>query len=424
MKLKIGSHFSGIGSINEAIQKYNLPFEVSYSIEWDKDAQQAYKEIYPTKEVFGDISKVNPSSLPPVDIIMTSPPCQAFSNAGLKKALSDDRGRILLETFRLIEYQKPKVVLFENVKNLKSIDNGKVFQFINTMFEMLGYKTYSKVLNSLNYGVPQNRERLFIVAVDKKITKPLTDTVEVPKPFYFPRKQKLTQTMKHLLCDNPVQSKELTKEVEKLFPVRTGKLTQSHQLQNHPHEMSARVYRPKISPTLVCASDNYFNIDNGFRTLTPRERFKLQGFTDKTIDKFLSMNPSRTVLQRFTGNTITVNVLGALLKQIEKLNIEEYDVSPTPTVESIYRWGKNYIETHFEKTQTKRDLGQFVSKLPLQTKQKLSAKTTHLMIREKNLKIINETIKTLKEQGIETTQYKIIKYSGLSKNTVKKYLNE
>jgi len=411
-KIRIGSHFSGIGSINEAILKYNLPFEVTYSIEWDKKTQEAYKQIYNTPYTYGDISKINPKELPEVDIIMTSPPCQAYSNAGLKKGMEDDRGKILLETFKIIEFQKPKIVIFENVPNIKTINNGKVFDFICKTFEIMDFKIYTKNLNSINYGVPQNRERVFIIAIDKNISK----------RFYFPRKQQSNITLKDLLCKEAIGVRKPPKieEFKKLFPIKKGRLTQSHERENYNHEMSKRVYKPYISPTLVCSNDIFFYIDKNFRTLTSKERFKLHGFTKETINKLLSLNLGSTRYIKITGNTITVNVLGALLKQILKLNINyTEEARKTGTEEIIYNYGLEYIEKHLIKTKRSYNIPKH---LPLKEKQILSAKKTHQRTKEVNTQIIEKTIETLKATNTKVTQYKIIKYSGISKNTVKKYL--
>lgn len=413
--LKVGSHFSGIGAVNEAIKKFNLPFEVLYSIEWEKTTQQAYKSVFKTKNIYGDISKVKPQQLPKVDLIITSPPCQSFSNAGLKKSFEDDRGKILLETFRIIEYQKPPIVLFENVENLKTIDNGKVFNLICNMFKIMGYKVYSKLLNSINYNSAQNRNRIFIVAINQQT------------PFYFPRKQKLKETVKTLLCEDPKNIKTIDKtDLKKLFPIRSNKLKQSHEIINCSFDTAARVYRPYTSPTLTCSSDIFFNIDNSFRTLTFKERFKLQGFTDDTINKYLSLNLSRSVYLRFTGNTININVMGALLKQILKTFESMEDLTLKPTNNLVYSYGLQYIDKHLIKNTPKRVINtpNKQSKEQIRENQRKAAFLTHKTIKNKNKKMIDIIENVLIQQDTEPTQYKIIKYSNLSKNTVKKYLKK
>lgn len=409
--LKVGSHFSGIGAANEAIKKYNLPFEVIYSIEYEKTTQEAYKSVFNTKNIYGDISKVKPEELPKVDLIITSPPCQAFSNAGNKKSFEDDRGKILLETFRIIEFQKPLIVLFENVENLTTIDNGEVFKLIKSLFQIMGYKVYSKLLNSINYNSAQNRNRIFIVAIDQN----------QKTPFYFSRKQKLKETVKKILCSDPrdIKIKEDI-EIKKLFPIKSNKLKQSHEIINCSFDTAARVYRPYTSPTLTCSSDIFFNIDNSFRTLTFKERFKLQGFTDDTINKYLSLNLAKTVYLRFTGNTININVMGALLKQInktfEKMENKTHSIKPTQNL--IYSYGLQYITTHFLKASNRLN---FDLNTDLRERQRQGAFFTHNTIKNKNKALIKIIVNSLLTQNIKLTQYKIIKYSNLSKNTVKKY---
>ena len=416
-KLRVGSHFSGIGSVNEAIKKFNLPCEVVYSIEYDEVTQKAYRDVYNTKNIYGDISKVNPSELPPIDIIITSPPCQAFSGEGLQKGLADDRGKILFETFRIIEHQKAKMVLLENVRNLKSIDGGKVFDLILKLFHMLDYRTKFKILNSINYNSAQTRERLFIVAFDK----------DEQINFKFPPKQKLTHKVKDILChkddlDNVRYRDE--QKIKKLFPIRQGRfLKHSHQDVTVSYQYDKQILRPHISHTLLCKETCFYHIDNSFRTLTLRERFKLQSFTDETIDKFLNLKLSRQKYLRFTGNTINVNVVGSMIKKLvssfDKFENKNFTNSAI-TTNVIYDFAIDYINLKMIKNYKKRDTDKNLS---LEDKQKQSAYVTHQKNKNKSIELINLTTKTLQERGISVNIYQITKYSKLSKNTVKKYFN-
>lgn len=424
MILKIGSHFSGIGSVNESIKKFNLPFQVEYSIEYEQTTQKAYKTVFGTKNVYGDISKVNPKELPKVDIIVTSPPCQAFSNAGSKKGLMDDRGKILFETFRIIEYQKPKMVLFENVPHLKTIDNGKVLNLILKLFDIMGYRVKYKILNSINYNSCQSRERFFLVAFDKneKIN------------FRFPRKQKLTFKLKHITCEEPkevsyINPEKLKRLRFKVSPKKTryqtkGRfLIQSHKIKDMKFEQKERVYKPYISNTLQCGESNYyyFNKDT-VRTLSIMERFKLQSFTDDTIEKYLSLNLNKYIYWTFTGNTINVNVMGALLKRL-LFYFDNFDIkifSGGHSFNTVYNYGIHYIENHYLKEYSKRDYQEECIK----TKQKKAAIETNQIRKNKTKKLIELTIDTLKKKNIKVNQYQIVKYSGLNKKTVKKYVNQ
>jgi DNA-cytosine methyltransferase len=357
--LKVGCHFSGIGSVNESIKKFNLPMKVEYSIEYDTTTQAAYKEVFGTKKVYGDISKVNPKELPKVDIIVSSPPCQAFSNCGLKKSLSDDRGKILFETFRLIEYQKPKMVLFENVENLKGIDKGKLLKLILKLFDLMGYRTKYKLLNSINYNSCQSRNRLFIVAYDKN------ENIQ----FRFPQKQRLTHRLKDITCENPqgvsyLDNDKMKRLRFKVSPIKrkyqtNGRyLTQSHRRHDTTYEMNSRIYKPYICHTLLCRDSAYFYFDkNTTRTLTHRERFKVQCWTDDTIDKYLSMGLSQKTLWTFSGNTINVNVMGALLNRFvfyfDKFENKKFTQKTSFNV--VYDFANHYIENHYLKNYNKRD---------------------------------------------------------------------
>jgi len=421
--LKVGCHFSGIGSVNEAIKKFNLPMKVDYSIEYEPTTQRAYKEVFGTKNVFGDISQVEPRELPPVDVIITSPPCQAFSNAGSKKGLQDNRGLILFETFKIIEYQRPKMVLFENVENLKGIDNGKVLKIILNLFDLLGYRVKHKILNSLNYNSPQNRNRLFIVAFDKneKIN------------YKFPRKERLINKLKDICCENPSGVYYLdphkTKRVRLKVGVRKykyqndgGNLVKSHHRIDTNYEQQQRIYKPFVSHTLQCGESNYFYFKKDtFRTLTIKERFRLQAFSNETIDKYLDLGLKKSDYLRFTGNTINVNVMGALLKTycncFNKFNDKRFNGENTFNV--VFEYANHYIKNHYIKNYSKRDY----KSENIRFKQSLAAKDTNKIRVSKTIELINRTIDTLKENKIPITKYQITKFSGLNKKTVSKYFD-
>jgi DNA (cytosine-5)-methyltransferase 1 len=131
--------------------------------EVDKYAIQVYQKHYPEHKNYGDITKLNPKDLPDFDLLTGGFPCQAFSIAGKRAGFEDTRGTLIYDVFRIIKEKHPKLVLLENVKGLLSHDNGRTFKTIITSLADLGYAVEWQVLNAKNFGVPQNRERVFII---------------------------------------------------------------------------------------------------------------------------------------------------------------------------------------------------------------------------------------------------------------------
>ena len=194
--------FAGIGGFRLALQ--NVGGKCVFTSEWNNDAQKTYRENF-GEVPFGDITKVRNKNYIPekFDILCAGFPCQAFSIAGYQKGFADTRGTLFFDIEQIVEKHKPKVVFLENVKNLVSHDNGNTFKTITETLELkLGYKTFSKVLNSATHAnVPQNRERIFIVAFDPKQVKNYAK-------FEFPKPIKLTKTI-HDFLDKEKQDDDL-----------------------------------------------------------------------------------------------------------------------------------------------------------------------------------------------------------------------
>ena len=173
--------FAGIGGIRLGFdQAFGNDIKTVFVSEWDKKAVETYKANFDDKiDIAGDITEVNENDIPEHDILLAGFPCQAFSLAGHKKGFEDARGTLFFDVARIIKRHNPKVVFCENVKNLVNHDRGRTFKVIKEILEELGYVVFYKVLNSKNFGVPQNRERIYIVAFRKDIA---------PKTFEFPEK--------------------------------------------------------------------------------------------------------------------------------------------------------------------------------------------------------------------------------------------
>ena len=174
-KIKSIDLFAGIGGIRMGFDRaFGKNIETVFVCEWDQFAQKTYKENFrDTFEIAGDITEIKENEIPEFDICLAGFPCQAFSIAGTggngRKGFDDDfkgrnRGNLFLDVVRICEYHKPKVIFCENVKGLYMHDRGRTFTVIRNAFRDLGYQVFFKVLNSKDFGVPQNRERVYIVA--------------------------------------------------------------------------------------------------------------------------------------------------------------------------------------------------------------------------------------------------------------------
>ena len=174
--IKIGSLFSGIGAWEVALQELGIDYELQFFSEIDKYAEKAYSIIHnePLEKNIGDITKVDAMKLDDIDMLVYSPPCQAFSVAGNMKGFDDKRGILFFDALRVIEAKRPKYALMENVKGLTTKKFKAEFGEMLASLSDLGYSNYHMVLNTKNYGLPQNRERVFVISMldDKGFNKP------------------------------------------------------------------------------------------------------------------------------------------------------------------------------------------------------------------------------------------------------------
>ena len=197
--------FAGIGGIRLGFDyAFENEIETVFVSEWDEYAQKTYRANFDDPfEIAGDITKINEKDIPDFDICLAGFPCQAFSLAGKRLGFNDDykglcRGTLFMDVARICEYHKPKVIFCENVKGLTIHDHGKTFKVITQTFESLGYKVFYKILNSKNFGVPQNRERIYIVCFRNDVA---------PVDFEFPEAQEKKVCLRDVLDEAPVPSK-------------------------------------------------------------------------------------------------------------------------------------------------------------------------------------------------------------------------
>lgn len=320
--MNVGSDFSGVGAFDQALKRLKIDYKTIFACDMDKYARQTYIENYGEPSYFP--KNVYNREIPKesLDIYMTSPPCQSFSLAGKRKAEEDKRGILFYNSLEFIKKNKPKIFIFENVKGLLSADNGKVFQNWlqllgnkvngNTILfpheDSINYSIYWQVLNSKDYGVPQNRERVFIVGFRED------------REFTFPKKEYLKLKLKDIL-ENEVDAKYFLSEenVNKLL------INKIHSADLITHSLYPRSSKSGKGGTgHLSKSDNTsYSVDTGnsqavemkkiIRRLTPRECFRLQDFPETF--KWVC---SDTQAYKQAGNSITV---GVLTKIIEKCYI-------------------------------------------------------------------------------------------------------
>lgn len=306
--------FAGIGGIRLGFEKAGG--ECVFTSEWDKAAQITYEANFGEKP-HGDITKINASEIPDHDILTGGFPCQAFSIIGDRQGFADTRGTLFFDVERILKEKKPKAFLLENVKQLVGHDGGKTFKIIHESLLNLGYFVHFKVLNGLDFGVPQKRERIIIVGFQKNY------------PFEFPTSGETNKTLedilepdhlvdkKHFISDR-VKEKIIKKELsDKKMALRPSiwHENKSGNIGVHSHSCALRAN----------ASYNYLLV-NGERRLTPREMLRLQGFPED----YKIVVPDHQIRKQ-AGNAVVVPKMQAVAKaMIEAMSKEPID----PVVQS------------------------------------------------------------------------------------------
>jgi DNA (cytosine-5)-methyltransferase 1 len=365
------SLFSGIGAFEKAMKNLKIPFELIGFSEIDKYASKSYSEIHNISEQlnFWDITKIDEKILPQVDFITYGFPCQDISIAGKQQGLFNDDGTktrsgLFFDALRIIEWCKPKVAIAENVKNLTSKKFNAQFQVVLESLEQAGYNNYYQVLNSKDYGIPQNRERVFIISIRKDVD---TGLFEFPEPYEL--KLRLKDMLENEVDEKYyVNSERAYKLIQKLKSREVKRNPEGVDVvgdlweDNGHGSMAGRVYNTEGQcPTLgashfqqikyileesgmviSCGNVNpsgrgqngsvidseglarTITIEKGegqkilthsplrIRKLTPKECFRLQGFDDESFHKAEAVC-SNTQLYKQAGNSITVDVAEELL---------------------------------------------------------------------------------------------------------------
>lgn len=307
--------FAGIGGFRIALQ--NVGGKCVYTSEWNADSQITYRANF-GEVPFGDITKDRTKNYIPEEfqVLCAGFPCQAFSIAGNRKGFHDTRGTLFFDLEKIIETKRPKVVFLENVKNLVSHDKGNTFKIIIEILEQkLGYKVYSKILNSATHAnVPQNRERIFIVAFDP-------EKVPNHEDFKFPSEVPLTKTI-HDILEKGKQADNLYYKKEHQYYPELEKTITSKDTIYQWRRVYVRENKSQVCPTLTAnMGTGGHNVplildDFGIRKLTPKECFAFQGYP---MDKYILPNIANSKLYMQAGNSVTTTLIERISVEILKV---------------------------------------------------------------------------------------------------------
>ena len=304
--------FAGIGGFHYALSSYGA--ECLYASEWDRSAQETYFEnfgIMPS----GDITKIAAEEIPPHDILCGGFPCQAFSVSGKRLGFEDTRGTLFFDIARIVKHNNPKVVFMENVKNLVQHDKGRTFKVVHNTMEELGYTMFSQVLNSGDFGIPQHRERIYMVCFRNDVLNGRT--------FSFPQVNK-PSALKNLLEKKPNNAKVIARDDIQIYKDNVD----DGRIPNRPIQIGIvnkggqgeRIYDPCGHAITLSAygggagaKTGLYLIDGVVRKLSPRECARLQGFPDDFI-----IHPNLQQAYKQFGNSVTINVLQYIVGEISK----------------------------------------------------------------------------------------------------------
>lgn len=314
--------FAGIGGFHQALSHFDA--KCVFASEIDSHASKTYFHNYQLQPC-GDITQIHEKDIPQHDILCGGFPCQAFSISGKQQGFDDIRGTLFFEIVRIVKYHQPKIVFLENVKNLVKHDQGRTLEVILNYLQEINYDVYYKVLNASNFGLAQNRERVYIVAFRKDLNI---------KKFNFPIGKNQPISVLDILElgqseVSPIQRNDI--KINKDYPLGID-LFGKAEYPNKPIQIGIvnkggqgeRIYHPAGHAITLSAQGGgagaktgLYKIGDSIRKLTPRECARLQGFPED----FKIISSMSQAYKQF-GNSVAINVLVAILQEIEKLSLE------------------------------------------------------------------------------------------------------
>ena len=297
-KLKTIDLFAGIGGIRLGFERFGC--ENVFTSEWDKDAQIMYEANFGEKP-FGDITQIAPQSIPDHDILLAGFPCQPFSIIGQMQGFSDTRGTLFFNIEEILRAKQPAAFLLENVKQLTTHDNGRTFKTILQKLENLGYHTHHTVLNALDFGLPQKRERTVIVGFKENIA------------FRFPRKKGAFTPLSKILENDEDVDKKLFASKE-IVGKRQSKIKIEPFYPSVWHEnKGGNISILPFSCALRAGGSYNYLLVNGNRRLSSRELLRLQGFPED-----FKIAVGYGAMRKLTGNSVAVPVFEAIAEEMLK----------------------------------------------------------------------------------------------------------
>lgn len=300
---KIIDLFAGIGGIRLGFEQAFDDVRCVFSSEIDKYAVQTYQANHGGETVCGDITQTDVADIPDHDILLAGFPCQPFSQAGLKKGFADTRGTLFFDIERILLAKKPQAFLLENVKQLKGHDKGRTLQVILAHLQQAGYKVYTEVLKARDFGIPQNRERIYLVGFlnhnvnfhfPQPIGQPTTvgDILEAYPDEKYTISDKLWQGHQRRKAENRAAGKGFGYG---LFNAESA----------YTNTISARYYKDGSEILIEQPGKNP-------RKITPREAARLQGFPDS-----FQIPVSDAQAYRQFGNSVCVPVIRAIAERMK-----------------------------------------------------------------------------------------------------------
>lgn len=304
--------FCGLGGFRLALESYGA--ECVFSSDIDNHVSKVYEKNFGTNPL-SDITKINENEIPKHNILCAGFPCQAFSISGKQKGFEDTRGTLFREVVRIAKFHKPELLLLENVKNLEKHDNGNTFKVIRDNIENIGYNMYWKVLNASNYGVPQARERIYMICIRKDLDN---------HNYIFPKSINREVCVNDILLTNGEETKYIINkpykmnennnqtEMFKVYskPVRVGTVNKGGQ-GDRIYATFGQAITLSAEGGGTGAKTGLYYINNKVRKLHPRECARLMGFPE-----YYQIDESVNQAQKQFGNSVVVNVLQYIIKSI------------------------------------------------------------------------------------------------------------
>jgi DNA (cytosine-5)-methyltransferase 1 len=318
--LKFVDLFSGIGGFHQALASFGA--DCVFACEIDKYAKQTYYENYKIAPL-GDITKINEKEIPEHDILCAGFPCQAFSISGKQKGFSDTRGTLFFDIARIVKQKKPKILLLENVDNIKKHDNSNTYNTINNTLDELGYFCFDDIINSAYFGVPQKRKRIYFVCIRKDIF--------LCSQFKFPNAINKKAYVEDILQDKHMVKKYIINRQDVVFndkkinqvilggyekvnfaPIRLGIIGKGGQGERI-YSIKAPAITLSANGGGIASKTGAYKVGDTIRKLSPRECARLMGYSDG----FKIPISDSSAWKQF-GNSVVVDVVQHIIIELIK----------------------------------------------------------------------------------------------------------